>query len=68
MATAQFAPCPHCGTALSYLHGVTGSTMHPKCPSCRREIDVARATFLMTDNSQPGLRRPAPKATPPEKS
>lgn len=64
MATAMFAPCPHCGTALSYLQGVTGSTMYPKCPSCRRDVEVTRATFLMADNSGPGLRRPAPKPLP----
>lgn len=61
MATAMFAPCPHCGTALSYLQGVTGSTMSPKCPSCRTQVEVTRATFLMVDNSRPGLRRLAPK-------
>lgn len=58
MATATFAPCPHCGIALSYLQGVTGSTMTPKCPSCRQQVDVSRATFLMADNSAPGLGRP----------
>jgi hypothetical protein len=58
MATATFAPCPHCGTALSYLHGVSGSSMTPKCPSCRQQVEVPRATFLMADNSAPGLRRP----------
>ena len=26
MATGRFLPCPHCGCALSYLEGVTGST------------------------------------------
>ncbi len=67
MATASFAPCPHCGSALAYLQGVSGSTMNPKCPSCRREIEVIRATFLMADHSQPGLRRPTtkPLATKP---
>lgn len=69
MATAWFGPCPHCGIALSYLQGVTGSTMTPKCPGCRTPVEVSRATFLMVDNSRPGLRqravkRPAPVVEP----
>jgi hypothetical protein len=67
MATAWFAPCPHCGSALSYLQGVTGSTMYPKCPVCRQAVEVVRATFLMADHSRPGLRRPATKAAVPAK-
>jgi hypothetical protein len=53
MATARFAPCPHCKTALSYLQGVTGSTMAPVCPHCHERVIVARATFLMADHSRP---------------
>jgi hypothetical protein len=53
MATAWFGPCPHCKRALSYLQGVTGSTMTPVCPSCRKAVTVTRATFLMVDNSRP---------------
>jgi len=62
MATGRFLPCPHCSSALSYLEGVTGSTMTPKCPRCGVAIVVDRATFLMTDNSRPSeppKRRPA---------
>jgi hypothetical protein len=62
MATAWFGPCPHCRTALSYLQGVTGSTMTPKCPSCRKLVEVARATFLMADHSGPTLHRQATKS------
>ena len=56
MATAWFGPCPHCGSRLSYLQGVTGSTMTPKCPSCRQVVEVTRATFLMADRSGPAPR------------
>jgi len=59
MATAWFGPCPHCKIRLSYLQGVSGSTMTPKCPGCRQVVEVTRATFLMADHS-----RPAP-AVPP---
>ena len=62
MATGRFLPCPHCSCALSYLEGVTGSTMTPKCPRCGVAIVVDRATFLMADNSRPSeppKRRPA---------
>lgn len=61
MATGWFGPCPHCGTALSYLQGVSGSTMTPKCPACRSPVEVPRATFLMRDHSRPGLSRPPVK-------
>jgi phage FluMu protein Com len=67
MATAWFGPCPHCNIALSYLQGVTGSTMTPKCPGCRKVVTVTRATFLMADHSQPttSLRSsPQPKKVP----
>ena len=53
MASAWFGPCPHCNSALSYLEGVSGSTMHPLCPRCRIAVDVVRATFLMADYSRP---------------
>jgi hypothetical protein len=53
MPTAKFGPCPHCMTPLSFLEGVTGSTLSPKCPRCREVIVVARATFLMADHSGP---------------
>ncbi len=62
MATAWFGPCPHCRTRLSYLHGVSGSTMSPKCPSCREVVAVERSTFLMADHS-----RPAPAVPPPRR-
>ena len=52
MASAWFGPCPHCNSALSYLEGVTGSTMKPVCPRCKVAISVERATFLMADNSR----------------
>lgn len=64
MATAWFGPCPHCRTALSYLQGVTGSTMSPKCPSCRQLVEVNRATFLMADHSGPSPQIKAKPATP----
>jgi hypothetical protein len=56
MATAWFGPCPHCRIRLSYLQGVTGSTMSPKCPGCRQVVEVTRATFLMADHSGPAPR------------
>ena len=59
MASAWFGPCPHCNSALSYLEGVTGSTMKPACPRCKVVIAVERATFLMADYSRPV---PYPKA------
>lgn len=55
MATAWFGPCPHCKHALSYLEGVTGSTMNPKCPRCREVVTVTCATFLMLDLSRRSL-------------
>lgn len=60
MASAWFGPCPHCNSALSYLEGVTGSTMKPVCPRCKVAITVERATFLMADNSR---ATPYPKDT-----
>jgi hypothetical protein len=56
MSTAWFGPCPHCGTALSYLEGVASSSMSPHCPRCHAQVPVARATFLMVDNSRPAAR------------
>ena len=68
MATAWFGPCPHCRVALSYLCGVTGSTMSPKCPVCRQLVEVPRATFLMVDRSCPALHVAAkPAANDPSK-
>jgi hypothetical protein len=52
MATAFFAPCPHCGTSLSYLEGVSASTRTPQCPRCRKTIEVRVATLLMVDTSR----------------
>ena len=60
MSRAWFAPCPHCKTPLSYLQGVSGSTMTPACPSCREVVAVERATFLMADHSQPAVSKIAP--------
>jgi hypothetical protein len=53
MATASFGKCPHCNSALTYLEGVTGTTMKPICPRCRKEVKVSAPTFLMADNSRP---------------
>lgn len=58
MATGGFGPCPHCGSALVFLEGVSGSTSSPKCPRCGEQVAVNRATFLMLDHSGP-----SPKAT-----
>ena len=52
MPSAWFGPCPHCNVSLSYLEGVTGSNMSPKCPSCHVVISVSRATFLAADHSR----------------
>lgn len=61
MATGWFGPCPHCSAALSYLEGVSSSSMQPKCPRCKQVVVVTRATFLMLDHSRPsaGPRLPA---------
>jgi phage FluMu protein Com len=56
MGSAHFRPCPHCNAALSYLEGVAGSSMTPKCPRCHEVVDVPRATFLMADHSRPSSR------------
>jgi len=53
MPYAKFDPCPHCGVRLSYLEGIQGSTMTPKCPVCHELITVWHATFLMADHSRP---------------
>jgi phage FluMu protein Com len=55
---AKFAPCPHCNTALAYLEGAAGSSMSPKCPRCKKEVSVSRATFLMADHSRPTAKLP----------
>jgi hypothetical protein len=61
MATAWFGPCPHCNGALSYLEGVAGSSMTPKCPRCHELVTVTRGSFLMADHSRPsGPRKPRP--------
>ena len=55
---ARFEPCPRCHAALSYLEGVAGSSMSPKCPRCKAEVSVSRATFLMADHSRPTAKPP----------
>jgi hypothetical protein len=55
MATARFGPCPHCRAPLSFLEGVAGSSMNPKCPRCHEAVTVPRATFLMADHSRLSL-------------
>ena len=66
MASAHFGPCPHCHVSLSYLEGVSGSTMNPKCPTCRAVVSVSRATFLMVDHSRLSLGAKGPRAVKPE--
>jgi phage FluMu protein Com len=56
MANVRFGPCPHCNAPLSYLEGVSGSTMNPECPRCHAVVSVVRATFLMADHSRPPER------------
>lgn len=53
MAHASFSPCPHCKAPLVYLEGAAGSSMNPKCPRCKAEVNVSHATFLMADHSRP---------------
>jgi hypothetical protein len=53
MPVGRFGPCPHCNQSLSFLEGVSGSTMHPMCPTCRNAVPVTRATFIMVDTSRP---------------
>lgn len=60
MAFASFGPCPHCNASLSFLEGVSGSSMTPTCPRCHTQVTVSRATFLMADHS-----RPSPTPKPP---
>jgi phage FluMu protein Com len=60
MGYARFGPCPHCDVLLSYLEGVAGSTMSPKCPCCHEVVAVKRPTFLMLDHSRPRIERKAP--------
>ena len=64
MASASFAPCPECHSALAYLVGVSGSQMNPKCPCCHAVVPVSRATLLMADHSRPSLLAPVRKAPP----
>ena len=54
MATAFFAPCPHCKLPLTYLEGVTGCISSPNCPRCRMAVAVTSATLLLADYSRPG--------------
>ena len=61
MPSAWFGPCPHCKASLSYLEGVTGITMSPKCPCCHEPVPVSRATFLTADHSRLSLT-PKPRA------
>ena len=56
MGRASFSPCPHCHTPLVYLEGAAGSSMNPKCPRCKAEVGVSRATFLMADHSRPAAK------------
>jgi phage FluMu protein Com len=56
MARASFSPCPHCNAPLAYLEGAAGSSMNPKCPRCKVEVSVSRATFLMADHSRPAAK------------
>ena len=58
MARASFSPCPHCNAPLVYLEGAAGSSMNPKCPRCKVEVSVVRATFLMADHSRPAAKSP----------
>ena len=58
MATAWFGPCPHCNISLSYLEGITGSSMSPQCPRCKTVVSVPRAAFLMVDHSRPTAKAP----------
>jgi len=65
MASARFGPCPHCHVSLSFLEGVSGSNMTPKCPTCRTVVSVSRATFLMVDHSRLSLGAKAPRSVKP---
>jgi endogenous inhibitor of DNA gyrase (YacG/DUF329 family) len=55
MSSARFRPCPHCNAPLSFLEGVTGSSLTPACPRCHKVVTVSRATFLMADHSRLSL-------------
>ena len=59
MSSAWFGPCPHCNASLSYLQGVSSSSMNPQCPSCHAVVPVTRPTFLMADHSRPSLVKKA---------
>jgi hypothetical protein len=52
MATASFGRCPHCSSPITFLEGVTGATMKPVCPRCRKVIEVTTATLIAADYSQ----------------
>jgi len=53
MATARSGPCPHCKSALTFLEGVSGAMMTPKCPRCRKPVTVTASTVLVADYSRP---------------
>jgi hypothetical protein len=55
MPTAFFRACPHCRSALTYLQGVSGTTLNPRCPRCRKVVEVQVPTILSADYS----RRPS---------
>ncbi len=58
MATASSRDCPHCKSPLTYLEGLSGSTLRPRCPRCWKEVEVKVPTFLSADYSRPrGLIR-----------
>ena len=58
MAYASFSACPHCNVPLVYLEGAASGSMNPKCPRCRAEVSVSRATFLMADHWRPSMKAP----------
>ena len=64
MASSWIGSCPHCKCGLSYLEGVTGSIMNPKCPRCHEPVEVTRATFLMANYSRPAATVKIPPRRP----
>lgn len=53
MATSHSAPCPHCKSPLTFLEGVSGAVMMPKCPRCRKPVTVPSSTVLVANYSRP---------------